>query len=139
MDSQAEAVLPVETVHKSWLDSAISAASSAPWWERGACTIRARSCSMWQCAVAWGGDCLADVAPLSAEPGVFGPVTRGPTASPPVNTPVSSGKHAPTRDPPGPRPRPRTRLGPGRHCRPDSGGRAAVDLDEVLVILYGCW
>ncbi|MFJ1617253.1 hypothetical protein ACIODT_27990 [Streptomyces sp. NPDC088251] len=92
---------------------------------------------MWQCAVAWGGDCLADVAPLSAEPGVFGPVTCGPTASPPVNTPVSSGKHAPTRDPPGPRPRPRTRLGPSRHCRPDSGGRAAVDLDEVLVILYG--
>ena len=78
--SQAGAVLLVETVRKSGLDGAISAALT-PW--RKPRTVHDPGKVLLDVAlgVALGGDCLADVAVLRAEPGVFGPVASDPTVS----------------------------------------------------------
>lgn len=43
-------------------------------------------------AVAQGGDCLADVAVLRAEPSVFGPVASDPTVSRLIDTLACGGK-----------------------------------------------
>ncbi|GHJ33587.1 hypothetical protein TPA0910_80200 [Streptomyces hygroscopicus subsp. sporocinereus] len=71
--SRAGAVLLVETVRKSGLDAAISAALE-PW--RKARTVHDPGKTLLDVAlaVALGGDCLADAALLRAEPAVFGPV-----------------------------------------------------------------
>lgn len=45
-------------------------------------------------AVALGGDCLADVGVLRAEPSVFGPVTSDPTVSRLIDTLASGGQRA---------------------------------------------
>lgn len=45
-------------------------------------------------AVAPGGDCLADVVVLRAEPTVFGPVASDPTVSRLLDTLTASGKRA---------------------------------------------
>ncbi len=71
--SQAGAVLLVETVRKTGLDTAISAAL-APWRKPGAVHDPGKVLLDVALATALGGDCLADVAMLRAEPGVFGAV-----------------------------------------------------------------
>jgi hypothetical protein len=43
--------------------------------------IPARSCATWPSHWPRGGDCLADIATLRAEPGLFGPVASDPTVS----------------------------------------------------------
>jgi hypothetical protein len=45
-------------------------------------------------ATALGGDCLADVAMLRAEPEVFGPVASDPTISPLIDTLAAAGQKA---------------------------------------------
>src|SRR4249919_1893275 len=78
--SQAGAVLLVETVRKSGLDTAISAAL-APWRKPRAVHDPGKILLDVALATALGGDCLADVAMLRAEPEVFGPVASDPTVS----------------------------------------------------------
>jgi hypothetical protein len=86
--------------------------------------------------VALGGDCLADVAMLRAEPAVLGPVASDPTVSRLVDTLASAGPRA---------------LAAARWARaevrervwrlvgeaaPDAGGEVIVDIDGVLVLAH---
>lgn len=91
--SQAGAVLLVETVRKTGLDTAISAAL-APWRRPRAMHDPGKILLDVALAVALGGDCLADVAMLRAEPAVFGPVASDPTVSRLVDKLASGGKRA---------------------------------------------
>jgi hypothetical protein len=87
-------------------------------------------------AVALGGDCLADVALLRAEPTLFGPVASDPTVSRLIDTLAAGGKRA------------LAALCTARaevreyiwqlagEAAPDAGGQVIVDLDEVLVIAH---
>ncbi|WUH89762.1 IS1380 family transposase [Streptomyces sp. NBC_00433] len=133
--SQAGAVLLAETVRKTGLDSAISAAL-APWRKQRAVHDPGKILLDMALAVALGGDCLSDVAMLRAEPAVFGPVASDPTISRLVDTLAGSGKRA---------------LAAIRQARaqvrehvwalagdtaPDQGGQVIVDLDGVLVIAH---
>ena len=83
--SQAGAVLLVETVRKAGLDGAISAAL-APWRKPRAVHDPGKVLLDVALAVALGGDCLADVGLLRAEPAVFGPVASNPTVSRLIST-----------------------------------------------------
>ncbi|MGY4957774.1 transposase [Streptomyces nigrescens] len=78
--SQAGAVLLVETLRKSGLDGAISAAL-APWRKPRVAHDPGKVLLDIALAVALGGDCLADAAMLRAEPEVIGPVASDPTIS----------------------------------------------------------
>ncbi|GEC10504.1 hypothetical protein SSP24_81590 [Streptomyces spinoverrucosus] len=73
--SQAGAVLLVETVRKSGLDAAISAAL-VPWRKPRTVHDPGKILLDIALAVALGGDCLADVGMVRAEPAVFGPGLR---------------------------------------------------------------
>ena len=97
--SQAGGVLLVETVRKAGLDTAISAALT-PW--RKARTVHDPGKILLDVAlaVALGGDCLADVVVLRAEPAVFGPVASDPTVSRLIDTLAASGGQGPA-GPPG--------------------------------------
>jgi hypothetical protein len=133
--SQAGAVLLAETVRKTGLDSATSAAL-APWRKRRAVHDPGKILLDVALAVALGGDCLADVALLRAEPGVSGPVASGPTVSRLVNTPASSGKRALTAIR-GARSQVREHVWAlAGDAAPDSGGQLIVDLGGVLVIAH---
>jgi hypothetical protein len=77
---QAGGVVLTQTVRKSGLDTALSAAL-APWRKPRAVHDPGKILLDVALAVALGGDCLADVAMLRAEPGVFGPVASDPTVS----------------------------------------------------------
>ena len=92
--SQAGAVLLVETVRKTGLDQAISAAL-APWRKPRAVHDPGKILLDVALAVALGGDCLADVAMLRAEPAVFGPVASDPTVSRLIDTLAASGDESP--------------------------------------------
>lgn len=78
--AQSGAALLVETVRKSALDTAISAAL-APWRKPRASHDPGKTLLDVALTVALGGDCLADVGMLRAEPAVFGPVASDPTVS----------------------------------------------------------
>lgn len=78
--SQAGAVLLVETVRKSGLDTVISRALT-PCRKQRAVHDPDKILLDVALAVALGGDCLADAAMLRAEPAVFGPVASDPTGS----------------------------------------------------------
>ncbi|MFE7037793.1 transposase, partial [Streptomyces sp. NPDC057621] len=91
--SQAGSVLLIETVRKAGLDGAISAAL-APWRKRRAVHDPGKVLLDGALAVALGGDCLADVALLRAEPEVFGPVASDPTISRLVGALAASGPKA---------------------------------------------
>ncbi len=87
-------------------------------------------------AVALGGDCLADVGMLRAEPSVFGPVGSDPTVFRLIDTLASGGKRA------------LTALRQARaqvhayvwtlagDAAPDAAGQVVVDLGGVLVISH---
>ncbi|WUS46905.1 IS1380 family transposase [Streptomyces mirabilis] len=133
--SQAGSVLLVETVRKAGLDTAISAALT-PW--RKARTVHDPGKILLDVAlaVALGGDCLADVAMLRAEPAVFGPVASDPTVSRLIDTLAISREKA-LRAIRAARAEVRQlvwRLA-GREA-PDAGGTVTVDLDGVLVIAH---
>ncbi|MET7981061.1 transposase, partial [Streptomyces mirabilis] len=91
--SQAGAVLLVETVRESGLDTAISTAL-APWRKPRAVHDPGKILLDVALAVALGGDCLADVGMLRAEPGVFGPVASDPTVSRLIDTLAAAGPKA---------------------------------------------
>ncbi|MDF4250373.1 IS1380 family transposase [Streptomyces sp. WMMB303] len=78
--SQAGGVLLVQTVRKSGLDTALSAAL-APWRKPRAVHDPGKTLLDLALSVALGGDCLADVGMLRAESGVFGSVASDPTVS----------------------------------------------------------
>ncbi|MEV0008451.1 IS1380 family transposase [Streptomyces sp. NPDC047973] len=133
--SQAGGVLLVETVRKAGLDNAMSAAL-APWRKARAVHDPGKILLDVALAVALGGDCLADVGVLRAEPAVFGPVASDPTVSRLIDTLAASGE---------------TALRAIRAARadvrqqvwrladreaPDAGGTVTVDLDGVLVIAH---
>jgi len=133
--SQAGAVLLVETVRKCGLDTAISTAL-APW--RKSRTVHDPGKVLLDVAlgVALGGDCLADVAMLRAEPEVFGPVASDPTVSRLIDTLAAAGPKA---------------LAAIRSARaevrsqvwelagarsPAADGHVIVDIDGVLVLAH---
>jgi hypothetical protein len=78
--SQAGGVLLVEAVRAAGLDRALSAALG-PWRKPNAVHDPAKVVLDLAVTLALGGDCLADVAVLRAEPGVYGPVASDPTVS----------------------------------------------------------
>lgn len=69
-----------EAVRASGLDTALST-SLAPWRKPLAVHDPAKVVLDLALSLAVGGDCLADVAVLRAEPGVFGAVASDPTVS----------------------------------------------------------
>jgi Transposase DDE domain group 1 len=78
--SQAGGVLLAETVRASGLDRALAAAL-VPWLRPLAVHDPAKVVLDLALALALGGDCLADIAVVRAEPAVFGRVASDPTVS----------------------------------------------------------
>ncbi|MFJ3804339.1 IS1380 family transposase [Streptomyces sp. NPDC090088] len=133
--SQAGSVLLVETVRKSGLDTAISAAL-APWRKPRAVHDPGKILLDVALAVALGGDCLADVGMLRAEPGVFGPVASDPTVSRLVDALAKSGPKAlaAIRDA---RSHVRGRVWElSGTSSPAADGHVIVDIDGVLVLAH---
>ncbi|WP_148590559.1 IS1380 family transposase, partial [Streptomyces sp. WAC01526] len=133
--SQAGSVLLVETVRKAGLDTAISEALG-PWRKPRAVHDPGKVLLDVALAVALGGDCLADVGMLRAEPAVFGPVASDPTVSRLLDSLAASGEKA-LRAIRSARAEARERVWrtAGR-AAPDTGGMVTVDLDGVLVIAH---
>ncbi|WP_267885244.1 transposase [Streptomyces sp. NRRL F-525] len=133
--SQAGGVLLVETIRKGGPDRAIPAAS-APWRKARAVHDPGKVLLDVALALALGGDCLADVGMLRAEPAVLGPVAADPTVSRSIDTLASGGDRALTAI--------RTARAEVReHVRtlagqaaPDADGQVTADLDGVLVIAH---
>lgn len=133
--SQAGSVLLVETVRKTGLDQAISAAL-APWRKPRAVHDPGKILVDLALAVAVGGDCLADVTLLRSEPAVFGPVASDPTVSRLVGTLAASGGKALTVIRAA-RSEVRERVWElAGDQAPDAGGQVIVDLDGVLVVAH---
>ncbi|SBT89290.1 Transposase DDE domain group 1 [Streptomyces sp. DI166] len=133
--SHAGGVLLVETVRKTGLDTAISAALT-PWRKPRAVHDPGKILLDVALAVALGGDCLADVAMLRAEPAVFGPVTSDPTVSRLIGTLAASGEKT-LRAIRAARAEARRRVWQlADRKAPDAGGTVTVDLDGVLVIAH---
>ncbi|MFJ8715100.1 IS1380 family transposase [Streptomyces violaceus] len=133
--SQAGAVLLVETARKTGLDTALSSAL-APWRKQRAVHDPGKVLLDVALAVALGGDCLADVGMLRAEPAVFGPVASDPTISRLIDTLTRGGNRV------------LTALREARaevreqvwklasQAAPDADGQVIVDIDGVLVIAH---
>jgi hypothetical protein len=83
--SHAGAVLLVDTATTVGLDRALSVAL-APWRRPNAVHDPGKVVCDLAIALAIGGDCLADIVMLRAEPGVFGPVASDPTVSRLIST-----------------------------------------------------
>ena len=83
--SQAGGVALVDTIRVAGLDRVLSAAL-APWRKPLAIHDPGKVISDLAVALALGGDCLADIALLRAEPGVFGLVASDPTVSRTIDT-----------------------------------------------------
>ncbi|GAX58432.1 IS1380 family transposase [Streptomyces olivochromogenes] len=133
--SQAGGVLLVETVRKSGLDAAMSAAL-APWRRPRAVHDPGKILLDLALAVALGGDCLSDIGVLRAEPALFGLVASDPTVSRLVDTLAGAGPRA---------------LAAIRRSRaevrqrvwrlagadaPDADRQVIVDIDGVLVVAH---
>ncbi|GHA68771.1 IS1380 family transposase [Streptomyces canarius] len=135
MVSQAGAVLLVETVRKSGLDQAISTAL-APWRKSRAVHDPGKILLDVALAVALGGDCLADVDMLRAEPGVFGSVASDPTVSRLIDILATAGPKALAAIQPA-RAETRERVWSlAKNAAPDAAGQVIVDLDGVLVLAH---
>lgn len=133
--SQAGSVLLVETVRKSGLDQAISAAL-APWRKPRAVHDPGKILLDLALAVALGGDCLADIATLRSEPDVFGPVASDSTVSRLIDTLAASGEKA-LQVIHRARAEVRSRIWSlAGNNAPDQGGGVTVDLDGVLVLAH---
>ncbi|MBT2396196.1 IS1380 family transposase [Streptomyces sp. ISL-100] len=133
--SQAGGVLLVETVRKSGLDTAISAAL-APWRRPRAVHDPGKILLDVALSVALGGDCLADVAVLRAEPAVFGPVASDPTVSRLIDKLAAGGPKTLTAIRSA-RAEVRERVWKlGGASSPDATGQVIVDVDGVLVLAH---
>jgi hypothetical protein len=91
--SQAGGVALVETVRVAGLGRVLSAALSR-WRRPMAIHDPAKVITDLAIALALGGDCLADMALLRAEPGVFGQVASDPTVSRTINVLAADAKRA---------------------------------------------
>ncbi|MFD9073299.1 IS1380 family transposase [Streptomyces lasiicapitis] len=133
--SQAGGVLLVETARKTGLDEAVSTAL-APWRKPRAAHDPGKVLLDVALAVALGGDCLADVGMLRAEPAVFGAVASDPTVSRLVDALASAGPKALAAI--------RTARAQVREqvwklagaVAPDAGGQVIVDIDGVLGLAH---
>jgi len=133
--SQAGAVLLVETVRKAGLDQAISAALT-PWRKSRAVHDPGKILLDMALAVALGGDCLADVGMLRAEPAVFGPVASDPTVSRLIDALAAAGPKA-LHAIRAARSQAREHVwNVAENAAPDAGGEVIVDLDGVLVLAH---
>lgn len=133
--AHAGAVLLVETIRKTGLDQALSAAP-APWRRPRAVHDPGKVLLDLAVATALGGDCLADVGMLRAEPGVFGPVASGPTVSRLIDTLAAAGPKAPAAIRAA-RAEVRERVWQlAGDSAPDASGQVIVDLDGVLVVAH---
>ncbi|MEU2901047.1 IS1380 family transposase [Streptomyces sp. NPDC001273] len=133
--SQAGAVLLVETVRKAGLDRAISTALM-PWRRPRAVHDPGKILLDVALVVALGGDCLADVGMLRAEPSVFGPVASDPTVSRLVDTLAAAGPKALSAIRAA-RAEARERVwNVAKNAAPDVTGQVTVDLDGVLVLAH---
>jgi len=133
--SQAGGVLLVETVRKTGLDTAVSAAL-APWRKPRAVHDPGKVLLDLALAAALGGDCLSDIGVLRAEPALFGLVASDPTVSRLVETLAAAGPRALTairRARAEVRERVWTLAGADA---PDAGGQVTVDIDGVLVLAH---
>ena len=111
--SQAGAITLLRTAEKTGLTAGLSAALS-PWRKPLATHDPGKIVLDLAVAVAVGGDCLADVALLREEPGVFGSGGLGPDGVPTVHHPRRRGPHRVTGNQHRPRRRPPNRVGPCR-------------------------
>jgi Transposase DDE domain group 1 len=133
--SQAGAVLLVETVRKVGLDAALSG-GLAPWRRPRAIHDPGKVVLDVALAVALGGDCLADVGMLRAEPGLFGPVASDPTVSRLIDTLAAAGPTALAAIRAA-RSQVRARVWElAADAAPDAGGQVTVDLDGLLVVAH---
>jgi hypothetical protein len=116
--SQAGAVLLTETARTVGLDHALSVAL-APWRPPNAVHDPGKVLLDLAVTLAVGGDCLADIAVLRAEPGLFGLVASDPTVSRTLDRLVSRrpGRRA-ARDPHRPHAGPGGGVATGRRPRP---------------------
>ncbi|WP_405723700.1 IS1380 family transposase [Streptomyces sp. NBC_01537] len=133
--SQAGAVLLVETVRKAGLDAAMSTAL-VPWRKARAVHDPGKVLLDVALAVALGGDCLADIGVLRAEPAVFGPVASDPTVSRLIGVLAAAGPRALAAIR---RARAEVRERAWRlagEAAPDTGGEVIVDIDGVLVLAH---
>ena len=91
---------------------------------------------MWRLAVALGGDCLADVGMLRAEPAVFGPVASDPTVSRLIDALAAAGPKALAAIRAA-RAEVRERVWElAGQAAPDADGQVIVDIDGVLVLAH---
>ncbi|GHI99361.1 hypothetical protein TPA0906_12270 [Streptomyces olivaceus] len=127
--SQTGAVLLVETIRKAGLDQAISAALT-PWRKARAVHDPGKALLDVALAVALGGDCLADVGMLRAEPAVFEPVASDPTVSRLVDALASDGQRALTAIRAARATVRKHVWKPAGDTAPDAGGQVTVDLDS---------
>ncbi|GAA0907493.1 hypothetical protein GCM10009574_100460 [Streptomyces asiaticus] len=133
--SQADAVLLVETVRKTGLGTAISTAL-APWRRPRAVHDPGKILLDVALAVALGGDCLADVGMLRAEPAVFGPVASDPTVSRLIGA-LASGGHRVLAALRTARAEVREQVWRlAGDTAPHAGGQVVVDIDGVLVLAH---
>ncbi|MFF3748829.1 IS1380 family transposase [Streptomyces kronopolitis] len=133
--SQAGAVLLVETARKAGLDQAISRALT-PWRRPRAVHDPGKVLLDVALAVALGGDCLADVGMLRAEPAVFGPVASDPTVSRLIDTLAAAGPKA-LHTIRAARAEAREHVwNVAKNAAPDASGQVIVDLDGVLVLAH---
>ncbi len=133
--SQARAVLLVDTVRKSGLDTAISAAM-APWRKPRTVHDPGKVLLDVALATALGGDRLADAAMLRAEPDVFGPVASDPTVSRLIDVLAAAGPKALTAIRTA-RAEVRTRVWElAGEDSPAADGQVIVDIDGVLVLAH---
>jgi hypothetical protein len=91
--SQAGGALLTEMVRAVSVDRALSAAL-APWHKARAVHDPGKTVLDLALALALGGDCLADVAVLRAEPALFGPVASDPTVSRLIDVLAAAGPKA---------------------------------------------
>jgi hypothetical protein len=133
--SQAGAVLLVETIRKAGLDRAIST-RLMPWRRPRAVHDPGKILLDVALAVALGGDCLADVGMLRAEPAVFGPVASDPTVSRLIDTLATAGPKALSAIRAA-RAEAREHVwSMAKNAAPDADGQVIVDLDGVLVLAH---
>lgn len=128
-------MLLVETARQIGLDTAISAAL-APWRKHRAVHDPGKILLDVAPAVALGGDCLADVAMLRAEPTAFGPVASDPAVSRLIDTLAGAGPRALAAIR-GARAEVRQEVWRlAGHNAPDRAGEMVVDIDGVLVLAH---
>jgi hypothetical protein len=133
--SSSGGVLLRQTIHLSGLDRTLSAAL-APWATDRATHDPGKVLLDVATAVALGGDCLADIAVVRAQPEVFGPVASDPTVSRLVAT-LAGDVDAAVTAIRAARAEARNRVwGRRRPVAGQPGGQVIIDMDATLVTAH---